>query len=50
MRSPVNVREEASLESKILRVLQKGEAVEVIGFTKGFHKIKDGFVKEEFLE
>lgn len=46
-----NIRETASLNSKVVRLAKKGEILEVIGIENGFLKIKDGtYLKQEFAD
>lgn len=44
-----NIREKASLTSKVVRLAKKDEILEVVGIENGFLKIKDGtYLKQEF--
>lgn len=46
-----NIRERASLSSKVVRLAKKDEILEVIGVENGFLKIKDGtYLKQEFAD
>lgn len=46
-----NIRKEASLNAKVVRLAPKGEIIEVIGKENGFLKLKDGtYLKEGFAD
>lgn len=46
----LNVRAEASRDSKIETVLNCGEEVEIVEKSDEWHKIKDGYVMAEYIE
>ena len=46
----LNIREDASLESKIITTCRKGDEFEVIEEKDGFAKIGKGWIKLEFVQ
>ena len=46
----LNVREAPSKESKIVKVLEPGEAVDILEVENEWVKIQDGYCMKEFLE
>ena len=46
----LNVREAPSKESKIVKVLEPGEAVDVLEVENEWVKIQDGYCMKEFLK
>lgn len=49
-RASVRIRKEKSLESKEVAILDTGAIVEVIETKDGWHKVENGFIKEEYLK
>lgn len=46
----LNVRETPSKESKIVRVLESGETVEILEYENEWVRIQDGYCMKEFLK
>lgn len=46
----LNIREEASLESRIITTCRKGDEFEIIEEKDGFAKIDKGWIKLEFVK
>ena len=46
----VRIREEASLESKEIAIINAKQRVEVIESIDGWHRVENGFIKSEYLK
>lgn len=46
----VRIREEASLESKEIAIINAKQRVEVIESINGWHRVENGFIKSEYLK
>ena len=49
-KASVRIRKEESLESKEVAIIDAGAIVEVIETKDGWHKVENGFIKEEYLK
>lgn len=46
----VRIREEASLDSKEIAIINAKQRVEVIESINGWHRVENGFIKSEYLK
>lgn len=46
----LNVREKPTKESRILRVLEAGEVIEILEYENEWVKIQDGYCMKEFIK